>query len=55
MKLGAFRGPFQQEEYKPCFMMLCAILEGLLPLEGRSVLQIICRWLHLKSCVIAAG
>ncbi|CAE7312023.1 mao [Symbiodinium sp. CCMP2592] len=54
-KLAAFRGPFQQEEFRPCFVMLCAILEGLFKVDGRSVLQIICSHGKNRSAALAVA
>ena len=49
VKLASFNGPYSQEEFVPCFILLCSILEGLYKVEGRSVLQVICSWMHLSK------
>ena len=52
VKLGAFKGPFSQPVFKACFIMLVAILEGLFKVDGRSVLQVICYWMHLGLVIV---
>ena len=46
---GAWKGARDQAEFGPTFVMLCGMLDTLLYVEGRSVLQIICSWVQLTQ------
>ncbi|CAE6925898.1 unnamed protein product [Symbiodinium sp. CCMP2592] len=39
---AAWRAAFEQQEFIPAFLVCYNLLQALVPLEGRSVLQIIC-------------
>ncbi|CAE7228982.1 mao [Symbiodinium sp. CCMP2592] len=55
VKLGAFKGPYSQEEFKPCFILLVAILEGLFKVDGRSVLSVICSHGRNRSATLVVA
>ncbi|CAE7316410.1 unnamed protein product, partial [Symbiodinium sp. CCMP2456] len=52
---GAWKAARDQEEFPAAFVMLCGILDTLLHVEGRSVLQIICSHGRNRSATLGVA